>query len=206
VGFAVLSRVWQLFTGPVTQLLIVLCLSRAAQDYYYAILGLIGLQIFLELGLHVVLINVASHEWSQLQLEDGFIKGDPIALSRLVSLGRTATAWYVGVAVAFAIVVAVAGARFFQSTEQVASPEASRAAVDWLLPWIAVVVVHALLLMTIPLTAHPGGLSSTGDNQSNSSAVGCRGNIAGVGWFSFWAVVSGYWRPPQRCGWPGRSG
>jgi hypothetical protein len=149
----VLSRVWQLFTGPVTQLLLMLCLSRAAQDYYIAIIGLVGLQVFLELGLHVVLINVASHEWSDLQLENGRITGCSKALARLVSLGRTATVWYAIVAILFSLVVAVAGTKFFETGQVVADAAARRGVVEWLLPWIAVVIVQALLLLTMPLTA-----------------------------------------------------
>ena len=64
VGFAVLARFWQLLTGPVTQLLIVFCFTDIQQGYYYAFMNLLAMQIFVELGLHVVIINVASHEWS----------------------------------------------------------------------------------------------------------------------------------------------
>ena len=62
VGFAILARLWQLLTGPVTQLLLVWSFSKATQDYYYAFSSLPGMQIFVELSLHVVLISVSSHE------------------------------------------------------------------------------------------------------------------------------------------------
>ena len=60
IGFAVLARFWQLLTGPVTQLLIVFCLTEVEQGYYYAFMNLLAMQIFVELGLHVVLISYTS--------------------------------------------------------------------------------------------------------------------------------------------------
>ena len=51
VAFAIMSRFWQLFTGPVTQMLIILRLSSATQDYYYAFNMMLGMQVFVELGL-----------------------------------------------------------------------------------------------------------------------------------------------------------
>lgn len=184
VGFAVLARVWQLLTGPVTQLLIVFCLSRAAQDYYYAILGMLGLQVFLELGLHVVLINIASHEWSDLALEDGRLVGDPGALSRLVSLGRTATGWYLVVAALFAIVVAIAGAEFFADSAADRPDDQARAAVSWFLPWTAAVAAHALLLVTMPLTAILEGCHQLGP----INRVRFRSAVAGT--LVVWAVLA----------------
>ena len=62
VAFAVLARFWQLFTGPVTQMLIILRFTPSTQDYYYAFNNMLGMQVFVELGLHVVLINLTSRE------------------------------------------------------------------------------------------------------------------------------------------------
>ena len=54
VGFAVASKIWQLLTGPITQFLLVVRFTPALQDYYYAFNNLLGLQVFVELGLHEV--------------------------------------------------------------------------------------------------------------------------------------------------------
>ena len=69
IVFSVLARVWQVCTGPVTQILLIACLLPAARDYYYAFSSLLGMQVLIELGLHVVIINMASHEWAGLRLE-----------------------------------------------------------------------------------------------------------------------------------------
>ncbi len=112
VGFAVLARFWQLLTGPVTQLLIVMSFTETTQGYYYAFSYLLGMQIFVELGLHVVIINVASHEWSRLSLRNGRPQGDPTAMLRLISLGRLTFRWYLAAAVLFVAIVSVPGSSF----------------------------------------------------------------------------------------------
>ncbi|MEZ6063170.1 MAG: hypothetical protein R3C19_22725 [Planctomycetaceae bacterium] len=176
VAFAVLARMWQLLTGPVTQLLIVFCFSVNQQGYYYAFLNLLAMQVFVELGLHVVLINVASHEWSGLRLEAGQIAGDVEKRSRLVSLGRTAVVWYSVAALVFVVAVSVAGVWFFEDTatqrtgvqdleqtqaqpvSETATPIATLAgdsapAVHWIAPWLGLVVFTGLQLALLPLTA-----------------------------------------------------
>lgn len=150
VGFAVLARLWQLLTGPVTQLILVVSFSEATQDYYYAFSNMLGMQVFVELGLHVVLISVSSHEWSRLSLKDGRIIGDPVARSRLISLGRMMVRWYGIAALIFAISITVAGFLFFGTT---GGSETLRANVPWIAPWLALVIVNGLQLPLLPLTA-----------------------------------------------------
>ena len=151
IGFAVLARFWQLLTGPVTQLLIVFCLTEVEQGYYYAFMNLLAMQIFVELGLHVVLINVASHEWGGLALGDTGLTGDPQRLSRLVSLGRTAVRWYAVASIVFVAGVMIAGWLFFRGlTDDSGAPLTG---VDWLAPWCTLVVLTGLQLSVLPLTA-----------------------------------------------------
>ena len=90
VAYAVATRAWKLLTGQLTLLVIVYFLSDVEQGYYYAFQYLLAMQIFVELGLHVVIINVASHEWAGLELTDGRVTGDARARSRLNSLNRMA--------------------------------------------------------------------------------------------------------------------
>ncbi|MFM7058922.1 MAG: hypothetical protein ACKO2P_18585 [Planctomycetota bacterium] len=151
VGFAVLARMWQLLTGPVTQILLVVSLSKATQDYYYAFSNMLGMQIFVELGLHVVLISVSSHEWSRLSLHNGRIAGDAVAASRLISLGRMMLWWYGIAALIFAVVITLAGFLFFR--EASVSGQEIRETVAWIAPWIALVTINGLQLPLLPLTA-----------------------------------------------------
>lgn len=159
VAFAILARVWQLLTGPVTQFLIVVNFSRSTQDYYYAFGSLLGMQIFVELGLHVVIISVSSHEWAGLSLVDGRITGAPAARSRLVSLGRLMLKWYAAAALLFALLMSMAGWAFFTNTIAYSASLSAledrpvREAVSWTAPWIALVLVNAMQLTTLPFTA-----------------------------------------------------
>jgi O-antigen/teichoic acid export membrane protein len=154
VEFAVLAKVWQLLTGPLTQLILVVSFTKATQDYYYAFSGMLGMQVFVELGLHVVLISVSSHEWSRLSLQDGRIVGDAAARSRLISLGRMMLRWYGIAALVFVGTISMAGLLFFGEIAVVAPGQSpQRENVAWLTPWIALVIVNGLQLPLLPLTA-----------------------------------------------------
>ena len=154
VGFAVLGKLWQLLTGPLTQLIMVVSFTKATQDYYYAFTSMLGMQIFVELGLHVVLISVSSHEWSRLSLQEGQIAGDAAAKSRLISLGRMMLWWYGIAALIFAVTITVAGFLLFRETQTGGTGgSAIRENVAWLTPWIALVIVNGLQLPLLPLTA-----------------------------------------------------
>lgn len=155
VRFAILARFWQLITGPLTQLLIVYQFSTARQDYYQAFSRMLGMQIFVELGLSVVLINVASHEWARLKINSqGRIEGDSAALSRLVSLGRMMVRWYGVATLLFVVVISGAGILFFADTEAFrATSDVAREDIAWRTAWVALVVLTGGQLAFLPLTA-----------------------------------------------------
>ena len=95
VFYALLLRSWQLAAGAVSALLIATQFSPSEQGFWYTFSGLIALQSFFELGFSTAVINMASHEWSKLSLDEaGGIAGDSAALSRLSSLGRLLFCWY----------------------------------------------------------------------------------------------------------------
>ena len=115
---------------------------------------MLGLQIFVELGLHIVLISVSSHEWSRLSLQEGQIVGDAAAKSRLISLGRKMLRWYGIAALIFAVTITLAGFLFFGETVMATGGDMpQREKVAWLTPWIALVIVNGLQLPLLPLTA-----------------------------------------------------
>jgi hypothetical protein len=152
VVYAVMTRVWQVLTGPVSQLLLILFVPASARDYYFAFTSMLGLQIFIELGLHVVIINLASHEWAKLRLEDGRLAGDETAKWRLISLGRMMNRWYAWAAGIFLLFLAVSGWLFFDSAEQ-ARQEISasgRGLILWSGPWLALAALTSLQLTLLP--------------------------------------------------------
>ena len=56
VMFAVLSKVWLVFAGPITLYLISLYLLPEVQGFYYTFLSLVALKSFLELGFYANLL------------------------------------------------------------------------------------------------------------------------------------------------------
>ncbi len=146
VFYGVLASGWQLVFAPVTMILIARYLSPEVQGFYYTFMSLVALKSFLELGLSVVVLNVASHEWAHLSLDEkGFIAGNPNALSRLVSLGRFVFKWYAVGSMLFVFGVGIVGHIFLsQQTYQ---------DIAWVSPWWALVVLSGFLLWSLPFNS-----------------------------------------------------
>ena len=143
VLYVLMLRDWQFVAGPVTALLIADFFTADVQGYFYTFAALLALQSFLELGFHVVIMNVASHEWAQLSIDNtGKIVGNADSLSRLVSLGRLICRWYAGLSLLFLIGVGTAGVLFFHGSPLPAS--------RWLWPWLSLVVLTSLSLWALP--------------------------------------------------------
>jgi O-antigen/teichoic acid export membrane protein len=145
VLYALLGRSWRAIGGLISILLIAKFLTPETQGYFYTFQSLIALQVFVELGLFVVVVNVTSHEWTRLRLNaDGAIVGEPDALSRLVSFGRKLASWYAVAAAVFFLIVAPVGAWFLAQ---------KGGAEGWLGPWLVTVVLQGIVLWTVPFQA-----------------------------------------------------
>lgn len=143
VVFSVLLKSWQAGAGLLGLFLIGMYFPPEVQGFYYTFASLVALQSFVELGLYLVISNVASHEWSRLRLaEDGSIEGDPQALSRLVSLGRFVFKWYAVAALVF-FVLAGGGGYWFLGKAQAPG-------VHWQTPWLLHIAFSSLLLWCMP--------------------------------------------------------
>lgn len=140
----IFGRIWQTLSGPVTAILIVTCFSPETQGYYYTFGSVLGLQVFVELGLGTVIIQFASHEWSRLNLTPtGEIAGDTKALSRLANLARIAVKWYlIGGTVTF-LGLSIAGSLFFY--------QKSELDISWIAPWLTLSLLTGLNFLLIPL-------------------------------------------------------
>lgn len=144
--YGIALRGWQLLGGLVSVLLISRYFSRELQGYYYTFYAVLALQTFFELGLQIVVLNAASHEWASLSRDaQGRIVGQPAAYSRLVSLGRWIAWWYGAASVLFVVAVGCGGGWFFAGTP---SPD-----IAWLSPWLTLVVLSGMLLWTLPFNA-----------------------------------------------------
>lgn len=146
--YAVLGRGWSVLAGPITILLVATFLSIEEQGFYYTFANVLGLQIFFELGLSLVVLQFASHEKAKLEWTiRGVLEGDPTAKARLSSLLRRALAWYSVAAAAVIAVVLPSGLLFFGRHQPVG------AAIVWHLPWVWLVVTSACGLLLSPVLA-----------------------------------------------------
>jgi O-antigen/teichoic acid export membrane protein len=146
VFLVLLNRGWQILTVPVALLLIARYFSPEVQGFYYTFGSVLALQSFLELAFCIVIINVASHEWARLRLDEGGnITGSQEALSRLVSLGRLVFKWYLALIVIFILGVGSGGYLFFAGKPY--------PGVAWQSPWIVLVILTGLLLWIMPFNA-----------------------------------------------------
>ena len=145
VFYALTARVWQFVAGPITMLFIAFYFTSDLQGYYYTFWSLLAAQSFVELGLQLVIVYVASHEWAGLSLDaDGSITGNENSLSRLASLARLVIKWYSAASLLLVVGVGIAGFVFFsqQSTS-----------VSWHYPWLTLVLLTAMSLWLSPLVA-----------------------------------------------------
>ena len=144
--YASLNPAWQLLSGPVSLALIILFLSPEAQGIFYTFYSLVALRSFFELGLNIVVVNTASHEWAHLELDgQGNIRGDAASLSRLISLGRFIFRWYGIASILFIFTVGACGAALLHSR--------GGAGVNWQWPWMCFVLIYGLLLWTLPFNS-----------------------------------------------------
>lgn len=131
----------------ITAVLIIRFFSPAVQGFYYTFANILGLQIFLELGLSAVINTFAAHEWARLSLNrEGAIRGDPHSLSRLKSLTQKVLRWYlIGGGLLFVLLVVV-GIWFFGARDDVS-------AVSWKYPWLVMCLLASVGFILTPAWA-----------------------------------------------------
>jgi hypothetical protein len=134
--------------GPVTVLMIATQLSPEQQGYFYTFLSLTALNVFFELGLSYVVMQVAAHESATLTWSPaGTLAGDETPLARLAGFFAKATRWYAVAAAALVVVLLPLGFLFF-GRGPAPSPD-----VTWRAPWVFAVAAVALNLCVSPLLA-----------------------------------------------------
>ena len=144
VALAVAQRVWPALVGPVTFVLLTLFLSAGQMGFYGAFQGMLGFQSVFDLGLGVLMINLASHEWPQLKLDaQGNLSGEPEALGRLKSLHDVVLRWAGLASLLFVLIIGVAGYVLFAQKNQP----------GWHAAWLTLIILAGLNLWLQPLTA-----------------------------------------------------
>jgi hypothetical protein len=176
IGFGLMTRIWSVFSGPISMVVIASSLTITEQGYYYAFASLLALQIFFELGLVTVLAQFISHEFVSLSWgHNGEIVGDEIKKNRVLDILGKSLKWYSVCSVFLILTLSFAGYLFFRN-------ETSHD-ISWKLPWFLSVVGVGMNLLIIPFY---GVISGSGDVAS----VNFRELIGGVlGSLLCWTVL-----------------
>jgi hypothetical protein len=145
--YAVLARTWSVLAGPVSLVFIGRFLSSDEQGFYYTFWSILGLWVFFDLGLSLVIVQFASHERASLQHVDGRMTGGARARQRLASLLRLALRWFSAAGLLMIVAVLPAGLIFFGYYRP------AGAHVAWVIPWILLAVTSTINLLVGPFAA-----------------------------------------------------
>ncbi|MCX5662603.1 MAG: hypothetical protein NTW19_23225 [Planctomycetota bacterium] len=151
VVFAAGWRILQAFVGVGSLLIIPRFISEELQGYYYTFYSVAAITSLMELGLHSVIVNLASHEWAHLRLNargepEGVAGDDAAALSRLVSLGRQVFRWYAIAAALAWVVITIVGWIVFSGTK-------GSEHVPWQGPWLVIAFITAAATLALPFVS-----------------------------------------------------
>jgi hypothetical protein len=187
VALAVAQRVWPALVGPVTFLLLTEFLSAGQLGYYGTFQSMLGFQSVFDLGLGVLMINLASHEWAQLKLNaQGAVCGEPEALGRLKSLHDVVLRWAGLASLLFVLIIGAAGYVLFSQEAQS----------DWRPAWLTLIILAGLNLWLQPLTALLEGCQQVTTVWAFRLVAAVTGTL--VGWLvlrfhgGLWSLTANY--------------
>lgn len=151
-------RSWGVIAGGVTVLIIPFGLSPTMQGYYYAFASILALQIFFELGLNQVIMQLVSREAAHIKFEEeGLLIGSIDKLDHLYGLVVFIRRWYLVAAIVFALSVGICGWMFF-SFQNNAEPIN-----EWLPAWFLLVGLTSVNLYLSPKLAIVEGTGAVGE-------------------------------------------
>lgn len=136
----VLFRGWSILAGGATALLIPTFLSPSQQGYYYTFSAVLATQIFFELGLNHVLIQLTSHAAAHLRrVSETELEGDARWKYAILSLLKLSLKWNAAMASLFAIALLAGGSWFF-------SDKGSLPTSHWMSTWVVLIFATAVNL------------------------------------------------------------
>lgn len=151
--YTLLSRGLQISTALFTIFFIAKNLSVEEQGFYYTFGSITALQVFFELGMTYIVTQFVAHDVSHLKFDENYkLIGDKIYRSRLSSLLRFCTKWYLIFAGVILISLFVGGVLFFGRYS------AEHQGVEWLLPWLLLAIGTALNFLAAPILSFIEGL------------------------------------------------
>lgn len=169
-------RLWQAGAGLLTTILAVHYLSPETQGWYYSFISVAALYTLFDLGLSMVLVQVAAHAFTGLRWKpDGSVEGE--ATPYFHALVHSALRWYARTALVFAIVIVPGGMLFFGSKNSTT--------IHWIAPWLVLCGLTATGLLITPFLSI---LEGTGQI---SRVYALRLSLAVCGSLACWATLAG---------------
>ena len=151
-----LLRGWQVVSGAVMLIFVARWMTGTEQGFYYTFSSLIALQIFFELGLNYVVMQIVSHESAHLRIgSTGKLEGDPVHLDRIAALVALLRHWYRLAASLFFLGIGTFGLFFLSQSNDLAIEE-------WLPPWCILIAVVSGNLYLSPMLAVIEGCGQIG--------------------------------------------
>lgn len=140
------TQITRLVTGPLTMVLVLRYLTPDIQGYFYTFSGIVAMQVFLEMGFSQNILQFTSHEFAKLRFTHAMtLEGDRRALSRLISLGRLAFAYYTAASLLMMLLIGIGGHLFFSHS--------GSHGVAWQGAWWIIVITSSLTLAINPAWA-----------------------------------------------------
>lgn len=145
--------------GCISVLFYTTFLTKEEQGYYYTFGSVMAISVFFELGFTGILTQYVAHEHAHLLWnQDGIsLCGNKEHQSRLASLLRFCTKWYLVIAIAYFFIIQITGYYFF-------SKFGTNDHVSWKTPWILLCCFSALGLFLSPFSAFLNGLGLIKEN------------------------------------------
>lgn len=206
LSYVLAQRLWQAVAGSVTLALVAVVFSPEQQGWYYSFLSVAALYTLFDLGLSIVLVQLAAHAFGDARWGGrGKLSGNAESFGGLLFWGAR---HYSVLAAVFLALLLPGGWWFFgqQATQALTF-------VEWRGPWVALVVATALNMIGIPYLAVVEGSGLVAQvyavrlAQGVIGALGCWALLlAGGGLWALAAVpalataVLWYWLLGQ---WPG---
>jgi len=169
-----LFRRWGILAGAATVFLLALWISPTERGYYFTFGSVLAVQIFFELGLNQIVMQLVSHEVAHLtETADGRLTGEEAHLGRLSSLARLISRWYGVAALLFTVIGGIAGAVFF-------SQKGTEPLSVWFGIWVVLVSATAAnLWLSLGLEVTSGSLGhgfSVGVGMAKVPSCAARGS------------------------------
>jgi hypothetical protein len=157
IGNTLLFRGWGVLAGGLSILLIPIFLSPTQQGFYYTFASVLALQVFFELGLNQVIIQLVSHEAAHLTIsQDGEASGDEARIRRLHELVNVIKRWFTVAALLFFLLAGLTGYIFFILNGSGLPRE------HWVPVWMVLVLCTSVNLFLSPLLAFIEGTGQVG--------------------------------------------